>query len=84
MTMEIAIDRTRCTGHGVCAELLPELVRLDDWGYPIIAPGPVPAHLQAHARRAVAACPALALSLRRQTSQQTPSFHSGSPQQPSR
>jgi ferredoxin len=78
--MEIAIDRTRCAGHGLCAELLPELVRLDDWGYPIIVPGPVPAHLEAHARRAVAACPALALSLRPGASQQTPRFRSGSSQ----
>jgi ferredoxin len=62
--MSIAIDRTRCAGHGLCAELLPELIRLDDWGYPIIQPGPVPQHLVAHARRAVAACPALALRLR--------------------
>jgi ferredoxin len=76
---EIAVDRTRCAGHGHCAELLPELIRLDDWGYPIIAPGPVPGHLAAHARRTVASCPVLALTLRR-ASQQTPSFSSGSAQ----
>ena len=61
---EIWIDRTRCDGHRLCAELLPELIQLDDWGYPIIAPGPVPAHLVDHARRAVAACPVLALRLK--------------------
>ncbi len=72
--MDIAIDRTRCSGHGLCAELLPELIQLDDWGYPIIAPGPVPEHLAGHARRAVAACPALALKLRRPASQPTPRF----------
>ena len=76
--MDLGIDRTRCAGHGLCAELLPELIRLDDWGYPIIAAGPVPDHLAAHARRAVAACPALALRL--VGSQQTPRFHSGSSQ----
>ena len=78
--MTISIDRTRCSGHGLCAELLPELIRLDDWGYPIIEPGPVPDHLAAHARRAVAACPALALRLRGSGSQQTPSFGSGTSQ----
>jgi ferredoxin len=62
--LEITIDRTRCDGHGHCAELLPELVGLDDWGYPMIAAGPVPDHLVDHARRAVAACPLLALGLR--------------------
>ncbi|HEX6855608.1 MAG TPA: hypothetical protein VF204_09955 [Streptosporangiaceae bacterium] len=39
----------------------PELITLDPWGYPIVAPGPVPPAVAAHARRAVAACPALAL-----------------------
>jgi len=50
-----------CAGHGVCAELLPELIRLDPWGYPLLADAPVPAGLAGHARRAVAACPTLAL-----------------------
>jgi ferredoxin len=67
---ELVVDRIRCDGRGLCAELLPELVRLDDWAYPIVAPGPVPDDLLDHARRAVSACPVLALSLRR--SQRTP------------
>ena len=61
---ELAIDRIRRDGRGMCAELVPELIRLDDWGYPIIAPGPVPDHLMSHAQKAVASCPVLALSLR--------------------
>ena len=63
--VEVAVDRIRCDGRGLCAELLPELIRLDDWGYPIVAPGGVPSHLAAHAQKAVASCPVLALSLRR-------------------
>jgi len=63
----LRIDRIRCDGHGLCAELLPELVRLDDWGYPIIKPATVPASLVEHARRAVDACPVVALRLRRTT-----------------
>ena len=47
----------------MCAELLPELITADPWGYPIIAPGPVPGDLLPLARRAVAACPTLALLL---------------------
>ena len=50
-----------CVGHGVCAELFPERITLDEWGYPIIDPRPIPEHLRDHARRAVAACPTLAL-----------------------
>lgn len=60
---ELVIDRIACDGFGMCAELLPELIRLDDWGYPIIAPGGVPADLLDHARRAAAVCPVLAVRL---------------------
>jgi ferredoxin len=59
----LRLDPIACDGRGLCAELLPELVRLDDWGYPIIEPGPVPKELEGHARRAVDACPLLALAL---------------------
>ncbi|TMD29108.1 MAG: ferredoxin [Chloroflexi bacterium] len=61
--MRLDVDRIRCDGYGMCAELLPELVELDDWGYPIVRAGDVPADLLAHARRAVEACPVLALRL---------------------
>jgi ferredoxin len=47
----------------MCIELLPELISADPWGYPIIAPGYVPGDLLPLARRAVAACPTLALLL---------------------
>jgi ferredoxin len=61
---QLQVDRIRCDGHGLCAELLPEMISLDDWGYPILGPGEVPGHLLRHARRAVDACPVLALRLR--------------------
>jgi ferredoxin len=60
----LAVDPIRCTGHGICAELVPELIALDDWGYPILTAPSVPDHLQEHAKRAVNGCPALALRLR--------------------
>ena len=62
---ELTVDRIRCDGRGLCAGLLPELIRLDDWGYPIISPGPIPDHLLPLAERAVEDCPVLALTLRR-------------------
>src|SRR2546423_12062763 len=62
----LVIDRIKCDGRGLCAELFPERIRLDDWGYPILAPGPIPKELEKHARRAADACPVLALRLRRQ------------------
>jgi ferredoxin len=60
---QLRVDMIACAGHGLCSELLPELVRLDEWGYPILATGPVPEGLMSLARRTVTACPALALKL---------------------
>jgi ferredoxin len=71
MTMTLQIDPIACTGHGLCADLLPELIELDEWGYPILADS-VPPDLAAHARRAVSACPALALRLVRMQHQLAP------------
>jgi ferredoxin len=62
---KLAVNWTTCVGHGMCAELLPELIQLDDWGYPVIRPGPVPPELEPYAKRAVEACPTLALLLQR-------------------
>jgi ferredoxin len=59
----IAIDRIRCDGYGCCAELLPEMIALDDWGYPILRPGAIPEALLPLARMAVDTCPVLALRL---------------------
>jgi methionine sulfoxide reductase heme-binding subunit len=60
----LAVDPIGCTGHGLCAELLPELIALDQWGYPLVAAdGRVPGNLTARARRAATDCPALALRL---------------------
>jgi len=61
----VRLDPITCDGHGMCAELLPERIRLDDWGYPIVDDTPIDDHLLPHARRAVEACPVLALRLER-------------------
>jgi ferredoxin len=62
---ELVVDRIKCDGRGLCAEILPEMIRLDSWGYPIIAPGTIPEHLMGLAQRAVDDCPVLAIALRR-------------------
>jgi ferredoxin len=59
----LGIDRIQCDGHAVCADLVPELIELDDWGYPIIRPGAIPKSVLPHVKRAVSACPTLALRL---------------------
>ena len=60
----IRVDRIKCDGHGLCAELLPELIKLDDWGFPIIRKGAVPEALVSEAEETVRLCPKLALRLR--------------------
>lgn len=63
MPATLRVNPITCHAHGLCAELLPESIRLDDWGYPILDDAEVPDELLAHARRAAGACPTLALLL---------------------
>jgi len=63
MDERLRVNPILCTGHGLCAELLPEQIDLDEWGYPLLSGKPVPAKLRPLARRAVNDCPALALML---------------------
>jgi ferredoxin len=63
MSQRLVVNFIKCDAHGICSQLFPEGIRLDAWGYPIIEPGPISPALLAHARRAVVACPAVALML---------------------
>lgn len=65
MSHRLRVNPIECKAHGVCAELVPELISLDPWGYPILDRRPVPRELIPHVRRAVAACPTLALIFER-------------------
>lgn len=65
VSRRLRVNPIACSGHGLCAGLLPELIKLDEWGYPIVADRGVPAHLAPLARRAVRLCPELALRLER-------------------
>ncbi|WP_227999526.1 ferredoxin [Mycolicibacterium sp. P1-5] len=66
-TLRLHIDWTRCDGRGLCSELLPQLLSRDEWGYPLVRDRSrepsVPTRMVKHARRAVARCPRLALTL---------------------
>ncbi len=59
----LRVDWPACKGHGVCHEIAPELVTLDEWGYPILINKPLRGARADHAKKAVAACPTLALRL---------------------
>jgi len=63
----LRVNPIACEAHGLCAELLPELIRLDDWGYPILDEAEVPQELLRVARKAADACPTLALLLESDT-----------------
>ena len=65
MTLNLRLDPIACDGHGNCHELLPELIGIDRWGYPVVDAQTVPGSLERDARRAVSMCPKLALSLER-------------------
>ncbi len=63
----VHVDWTRCDGHGSCAELLPELLVPDEWGFPRSRTGErdpeVPSALREHAAHAVKSCPLMALKI---------------------
>ncbi len=61
----VVIDPVACEAYGYCAELLGEIVTLDEWGYPIVDGSPVPPRLLAMARKAARDCPRAALLLTR-------------------
>lgn len=61
MSERLRVNPIKCAAHGLCAELLPEFITLDPWGYPIVPDEPIPEELSWLARKAVAACPTLAL-----------------------
>lgn len=61
--VRLRVDWSACDAQGLCAVWAPELVTRDEWGYPVVAGGPVPAPLLTVAREAVRACPRLALAL---------------------
>ena len=68
MTERVRVNPITCKAHGMCAELLPERIALDEWGYPIIDERPLSPDLVSHAQRAVQACPTFALLVERDRS----------------
>ncbi len=59
----LRLNPIACDGRALCAELFPERITLDEWGFPIVDGTPFPPSLERHAERAVAECPLLALRL---------------------
>jgi ferredoxin len=60
----LRVDWPMCRAHGLCAEVLPEAVGLDEWGYPLVdGQVSLTGEVLDAAKRAVQACPTLALRL---------------------
>ena len=64
-TMRIRVDEDLCVGHGRCYSLEPSVFESDDDGYaaPRGAAFEVPEGSEAAVRRAIANCPAGAISI---------------------
>ena len=62
MTDRLRVDWPACRARGLCHEAAPDLVQLDEWGFPIIRE-PVPEEQLRDAREAVRLCPQSALRL---------------------
>jgi ferredoxin len=54
----IRVNPAACDGFGFCSEILPEMIRRDECGFPILADDAVPEDLRQAAEQAVAFCPA--------------------------
>lgn len=62
--LRLSVDPVACDAYGFCAELLPEAITLDEWGYPMVSGKSLPPELVAAAKRAVRDCPRRAITLR--------------------
>jgi ferredoxin len=63
--MKVRIDRERCTGHGRCYAVAPDVFDTDDDGFGVVLElGPeLSAELLVNARLAAATCPEDAIGL---------------------
>lgn len=72
MDVRLQVDWILCDGYGLCGDLLPDLIGLDDWRYPILHPGAVGRERLHDAQRAVDCCPVKALRLDKASARQRP------------
>ena len=61
--LKAVAERNACCGYGICAEICPQVFKLDENGFVTVAVDLVPEGLEAQAREAAAACPQSALAV---------------------
>lgn len=62
MSKQLRVDWPSCKGRGLCHEMLPEAIHLDEWGYPLVV-ADIDEDTIGLAREAVKVCPTLALRI---------------------
>lgn len=63
-TLRVFVDRSRCCGYGLCAQLCPEVYKLDENGLVFVDSEIIPGGLEEEAKEGAAACPAEALVIK--------------------
>ena len=68
----LSVDRARCEGHGMCEQVAPEFIHLDDNAEPVFDLDEIEEAHRSLAEMAVQSCPVAALTIcsisaRRQT-----------------
>ena len=61
--MKLAVDLGRCTGHGRCYTLAPNVFEADDEGHCVLLAADVPAAYEREARSAAVNCPEDAITI---------------------
>jgi ferredoxin len=68
-TPTLVLNPILCDGRGLCHDAAPDLIELDEWGFPLLPGGGLRAALTRGDRRAAEAathaCPVLALHIER-------------------
>jgi ferredoxin len=77
VSQHVRVNPITCEAHGMCAELLPERITLDEWGYPIVDGTPLEGEQVEHAMRAAQACPTFALLIERERDRGRPRVRAG-------
>jgi len=61
--LKVVIDKPACCGYGICAEICPEVYKLDGNGIVFVENEIVPEGLEEKAREGAEACPQSALAV---------------------
>jgi len=61
--LKIVINKPACCGYGICAEICPEVYKLDDAGIVYVDNEIIPEGLEEQAKEGAEACPQSALEV---------------------